>query len=71
MKYAFLLAAIVSEVIIILLFVLNQYHVIGLSFLWLNVVGAVLVVLLSSCLQVFFPSQTVVSTPEPSTVVLD
>lgn len=40
-------SAVVSEVLIIALFLLNQYEIIGLSFLWLNVVGALLVVLLA------------------------
>jgi solute:Na+ symporter, SSS family len=40
-------SAIISEVLIITLFILNGKGVIGLSFLWLNVVGALLVVVLS------------------------
>jgi solute:Na+ symporter, SSS family len=40
-------AAIVSEILVVALFVLNSKGIIGLSFLWLNVVGALLVVGLS------------------------
>jgi solute:Na+ symporter, SSS family len=40
-------AAIVSEMLVVALFVLNSKGIIGLSFLWLNVVGALLVVGLS------------------------
>lgn len=40
-------AAILSEIGIITLFILNQYKIIGLSFLWLNVAGALLVVMIS------------------------
>lgn len=46
-------AAIVSEIAVIALFLLNQYHIIGLSFLWLNVAGALFVVALSYFLQLF------------------
>ncbi len=47
-------AAIVSEIGIITLFILNQKNIIGLSFLWLNVVGAALVVLISLLLHFVF-----------------
>jgi SSS family transporter len=47
-------AAIVSEVGVITLFLLNQYQVIGLSFLWLNVAGALFVVLIATLLQILF-----------------
>lgn len=45
-------SALISEIIIIGLFFLNQYNIIGLSFLWLNVVGAFLVIIFSSLLQI-------------------
>ncbi len=44
-------AAIVSETGILTLFILNQKNVIGLSFLWLNVIGAFMVILLSVVLS--------------------
>lgn len=44
-------SAVVSEISIIALFLLNKYEVIGLSFLWLNVVGALLVVIIAFLLE--------------------
>jgi SSS family transporter len=40
-------AAIIGELLVITLFILDKYEVIGFGFLWLNVAGAVAVVLLS------------------------
>lgn len=40
-------AAIISELLVILLFFLDKYEIIGLGFLWLNVVGALLVVIIA------------------------
>ena len=50
---AVFIAAILGELIVILFFFLDKYNIIGLGFLWLNVVGAVAVVLISLFLQVF------------------
>jgi len=50
---AVFIAAIIGELIVILCFFLDKYNIIGLGFLWLNVVGAVAVVLLSLLLQLF------------------
>ncbi|HEX6913813.1 MAG TPA: sodium:solute symporter [Chitinophagaceae bacterium] len=44
-------AAIVGELLVILLFVLDYYNVIGFGFLWLNVAGAVAVIMLSLIFQ--------------------
>ncbi|WP_018615536.1 sodium:solute symporter [Segetibacter koreensis] len=44
-------SAVVSELVIIALFFLNQNQTISLSFLWLNAVGALLVVIFSLVLQ--------------------
>ncbi len=44
-------SAVVSECIIVGLFVLNQQGLIELSFLWLNAVGALLVVLLATAIE--------------------
>ncbi|MCY7420666.1 MAG: sodium:solute symporter [Chitinophagaceae bacterium] len=44
-------SALITEVVIVTLFFLNQNGIIGLSFLWLNVVGAGLVVILAATLQ--------------------
>ncbi|HEX8459833.1 MAG TPA: sodium:solute symporter [Segetibacter sp.] len=48
-------SAVFSEVIIVTLFILNQKGTINLSFLWLNAVGAILVVALSWLVQLFVP----------------
>jgi SSS family solute:Na+ symporter len=47
------IAAIIGECIVVTFFLLDKYEIIGLGFLWLNVVGAVSVVLLSLVMQVF------------------
>ncbi|MGC8751570.1 sodium:solute symporter [Hydrotalea sp.] len=47
-------AAILSEVVVVLVFVLNKYNIIGISFLWLNVIGALLVMLLGLLFQYIF-----------------
>jgi SSS family transporter len=44
-------AAILGELIVITLFILDKYGIIGLGFLWLNVAGALAVVILSIFLQ--------------------
>ena len=49
---AVFVAAIITEIVIILLFVLNEYGKISLGFLWLNMVGAVMVYVLAVLLQV-------------------
>ncbi len=46
-------AAIIGELIVITLFILDKYDIIGLGFLWLNVAGALVVVVLSLLLQIF------------------
>ena len=46
-------AAIIGELVVIAFFLLDRYNVIGLGFLWLNVVGAVAVILLSGVFQLF------------------
>ena len=48
---AVFIAAIVGELIVITVFLLDKYNIIGLGFLWLNVVGALVVVLLSLLIQ--------------------
>lgn len=50
---AVFIAAIIGELIVITVFILDKTGVIGLGFLWLNVIGAVVVVLLSWLLQKF------------------
>lgn len=46
-------AAVVGEIIVISLFLLDKYQIIGLGFLWLNVAGALVVVSLSWCFSFF------------------
>lgn len=48
---AVFIAAIVGELIVIAVFFLDKYNIIGLGFLWLNVIGALVVVGLSWILQ--------------------
>ncbi len=48
------LGAIISELLVILLFTLDKYDVIGLGFLWLNVIGALLVLLISGLIELVF-----------------
>ncbi|MES2005351.1 MAG: sodium:solute symporter [Bacteroidota bacterium] len=57
---AVFIAAILGEVVVVTFFLLDKYNIIGLGFLWLNVVGAVAVVLLALILQPFFKRQLVV-----------
>ncbi|OIR03416.1 sodium/glucose cotransporter [mine drainage metagenome] len=48
---AVFIAAIIGELIVIAVFFLDKYNIIGLGFLWLNVIGALVVVVLSWVLQ--------------------
>ena len=50
---AVFIAAILGECIVVTFFLLDKYEIIGLGFLWLNVVGALSVVLLSLVIQLF------------------
>lgn len=50
---AVFIAAILGECVVIACFLLDKYNIIGLGFLWLNVVGALVVVLLSVLFQLF------------------
>jgi Na+/proline symporter len=56
---AVFLAAILGEIIVISFFFLDKYEIIGLGFLWLNVVGALSVVLLSILFYKLLPGQPV------------
>ncbi|WP_207492775.1 sodium:solute symporter [Aridibaculum aurantiacum] len=48
-------SAIIAEALVVTLFTLNAYDVIKLSFLWLNAVGALLVVFIALMMQAFLP----------------
>jgi SSS family transporter len=55
---AVFIAAILGELIVIAFFLLDKYNVIGLGFLWLNVVGALAVVILAWIAQQVLPKKT-------------
>ena len=57
---AVFIAAILGELIVITIFVLDKIGVIGLGFLWLNVIGAVVVVLLSLTFQAMLHSKKLI-----------
>ena len=44
-------AAVIGELLVIACFLMDRYNIIGLGFLWLNVVGAIAVVILAIILQ--------------------
>ena len=46
-------AAVVSEIVVIIVFFLDKYNVIGMGFLWLNVIGVMAVICISFTLQLF------------------
>jgi Na+/proline symporter len=48
---AVFIAAIIGELIVITFFFLDKFNIIGLGFLWLNVIGALLVVLIAKIVQ--------------------
>jgi hypothetical protein len=50
---AVFISAVISEIFILVLFALNEFNVIGLEFLWLNVIGALSVMGLALVLEVF------------------
>jgi SSS family solute:Na+ symporter len=56
---AVFLSAIISEIIVVILFVLDNNNIIGLGFLWLNVVGALAVVLFGLLIQSFQRQRTI------------
>ncbi len=49
-------SAVISEIGVVTVFILNQKGIIGLSFLWLNVLGALLVIVIALLLQIFLPA---------------
>ncbi|MCX6205531.1 MAG: sodium:solute symporter [Bacteroidetes bacterium] len=59
MGNAVFLAAILGELIVISFFFLDKYEIIGLGFLWLNVVGALSVVVLSLLFYKILPKQPI------------
>ena len=59
---AVFIAAILGECIVITFFLLDKYEIIGLGFLWLNVVGALSVVFLSLLFQLFIKQNHKIAT---------
>lgn len=53
-------SAVTGEVIVFVIYLLDKLNVIGFGFLWLNVVGALAVVIISWLLQKFIPTQEIV-----------
>ncbi len=51
---AVFISAVISELIVVALFILNEYKIIPLGFLWLNVVGAVSVMGIAGLISLFF-----------------
>jgi hypothetical protein len=51
--HAIFWAAVAGELIVIALFLLDKFGIIGLGFLWFNLAGAAAVVILSALLQAF------------------
>lgn len=58
---AVFIAAIIAQVLVIVLFVLDAYNITGIGFLWFNVIGAVLVVGISYLLQLLSRKRAVIS----------
>ncbi|TXE14936.1 sodium:solute symporter [Seonamhaeicola algicola] len=45
--------AIITQILVIALYFLNEYHIINLPFLWLNFVGCLIVIIIAILLQIF------------------
>ena len=52
------LAALIAEIIVIAIFVLDKYEIVEIAYLWLNLIGCILVVFLSLILQLFLNGDT-------------
>lgn len=60
---AVFIAAILGELVVIAFFFLDKYNIIGLGFLWLNVLGALAVILLSGLIQLLIGREPVKELP--------
>lgn len=58
---AVFIAAIISEVVVITVFILSRQGVVEIAYLWLNAIGCLLVMLLAALLQPFIPEKKMVS----------
>ncbi len=52
--HAVFISAVIVEAMVIVIHILNQKKIISFSFLWLNVIGAIGVILMSGLLNLFF-----------------
>jgi len=52
---AVFIGALITQVIVIALFLLNEFEIINLPFLWLNFVGCIIVIVIACLLQSFTP----------------
>ncbi len=59
---AVFIGALITQVIVIGLFLLNEYEYINLPFLWLNFVGCVIVIAIACILQVFDKNDKIITT---------
>jgi hypothetical protein len=59
-------SALIGEVLVLTVYLLDKFGVIGFGFLWLNVVGALSVVVLSWLMQKLLPAKQI----EPKKIVL-
>ena len=59
---AVFIAALITQLIVIGLFFLNEYEYINLPFLWLNFVGCVIVITIACTIQVFNRNEKTINT---------
>ncbi|OBQ52849.1 sodium:solute symporter [Tamlana sp. s12] len=59
---AVFIGALITQIIVIALFLLNQYEYINLPFLWLNFVGCLIVITLACILQSVLPNDKAITT---------
>lgn len=60
--HAVFTAAIITQIIVISLFLLNEYEHINLPFLWLNFVGCFIVITIASILQLLYKNDKAITT---------
>jgi uncharacterized protein (DUF983 family) len=60
--HAVFTAAIITQIIVIGLFLLNEYEHINLPFLWLNFVGCIIVITIASILQLLYKNDKTIAT---------
>lgn len=60
--HAVFMAAIITQIIVISLFLLNEHEIINLPFLWLNFVGCIIVIAISCIIQLFYKNDKKITT---------